>query len=332
MNAFDLIVRGGTIVNHAGGGGRRRRRRGQDRRHRRPLGASAGETVVDAPGLHVLPGVIDTQVHFREPGLEWKEDLETGSRAAALGGVTAVFEMPNTDPRTTTPDTLTDKLARANGRMHVDHAFYVGATHENAGRAGRDWSACRAAAASRCSWAPRPARCWWTTTRASSAWSATSAAAPPSIPRTSTACTSAQLARPGDWTRHPEVRDAETAICSTQRLVRPRAAPASASTCCTSRRRRDGVPGHRQGHRDVRDAPAPDLVGPKIYERLKGFAQMNPPIRDAHHQRRSVAPVNQGVADVIGSDHAPHTRRKKPGPIRHRPPACRACRRSCRSC
>src|SRR6185295_18194127 len=86
----------------------------------------------DAVGLHVLPGVIDSQVHFREPGMEWKEDLETGSRGAVLGGVTAVFEMPNTIPTTTDPAALADKLQRAAGRMHSDHAFYVGGTHENA--------------------------------------------------------------------------------------------------------------------------------------------------------------------------------------------------------
>ena len=80
----------------------------------------------------MLPGVIDTQVHFREPGNEQKEDLETGTRAAALGGVTAVFEMPNTAPPTTSVAALQDKLARAKGRAHVDHAFYAGATHENA--------------------------------------------------------------------------------------------------------------------------------------------------------------------------------------------------------
>ena len=79
-----------------------------------------------------LPGVIDTQVHFREPGLEWKEDLETGSRAAALGGVVAVFEMPNTNPQTTTAEALADKVARAHHRMHCDFAFWVGGTHENA--------------------------------------------------------------------------------------------------------------------------------------------------------------------------------------------------------
>src|SRR5271169_1630381 len=86
------------------------------------LGRTAAAEVIDARGLHVLPGVIDTQVHLREPGNEHKEDLETGTRAAALGGVTAVFEMPNTAPPTTTPEALNEKLARARGRMHVDHA------------------------------------------------------------------------------------------------------------------------------------------------------------------------------------------------------------------
>src|SRR6201996_8044803 len=95
-------------------------------------GAKAAE-IFDAKGLHVLPGVIDSQVHFREPGNEHKEDLETGSRAAILGGVTGVFEMPNTAPPTTSRSAVEDKLARAKGRMHCYYAFYVGATPANVG-------------------------------------------------------------------------------------------------------------------------------------------------------------------------------------------------------
>src|SRR5690606_27810863 len=89
------------------------------------------EEIVDAKDLHILPGVIDTQVHFREPGLEHKEDLETGSLSAVSGGVTAIFEMPNTKPLTTTEETLADKVVRAQGRMYCDFAFYVGGTREN---------------------------------------------------------------------------------------------------------------------------------------------------------------------------------------------------------
>src|SRR3546814_20132831 len=75
----------------------------------------AGE-VIDCGGLVVLPGAIDTQVHFREPGLEQKEDLESGSRAAVLGGITGVFEMPNTKPNTDTAAALAAQLKRAAGR------------------------------------------------------------------------------------------------------------------------------------------------------------------------------------------------------------------------
>ena len=78
-----------------------------------------------------MPGVIDSQVHFREPGPAHKEDLETGSRAAVMGGVTAVFEMPNTNPTTTTAAALADKVSRAQHRMFCDFAFYVGGTREN---------------------------------------------------------------------------------------------------------------------------------------------------------------------------------------------------------
>ncbi len=91
----------------------------------------AGETI-DCTGLDVMPGVIDSQVHFREPGLEYTEDLESGSRSAVLGGVTAVFEMPNTKPNTDSADAVADKLRRAHHRMWCDHAFYVGATNHNA--------------------------------------------------------------------------------------------------------------------------------------------------------------------------------------------------------
>src|ERR1700749_782106 len=97
------------------------------------LGGAKASEVFDAKGLHVLPGVIDTQVHFREPGNAHKEDLETGSRAAAVGGVTGVFEMPNPTPPTTTRAAIEDKLARAKNRMHCEYAFYAGATPQNVG-------------------------------------------------------------------------------------------------------------------------------------------------------------------------------------------------------
>jgi len=128
---FDLILRGGTVVTPGGEArtdigiiGERIARIGD-------LSQAAAGEIYGAAGLHILPGVIDTQVHFREPGLEYKADLETEARSAALGGVVAVFEMPNTNPSTITPDLMLDKLSRAKGRMDIDHAFYAGATHDN---------------------------------------------------------------------------------------------------------------------------------------------------------------------------------------------------------
>ena len=93
---------------------------------------SQADKVLKADGLTVLPGAIDTQVHFREPGLEHKEDLESGTRAAALGGIVAVFEMPNTSPSTLSAEDLADKLDRAKGRAWTDHAFFMGSAAENA--------------------------------------------------------------------------------------------------------------------------------------------------------------------------------------------------------
>src|SRR4051794_10492512 len=128
---FDTILKSGTVVNQDGEGVRDI---GISDGRIAAIGglgqASAAETI-DCKGLHILPGVMDTQVHFREPGLTHKEDLETGSRAAVMGGVTAVFEMPNTDPLTTSAAALADKIARAHHRMHCDFAFFVGGTREN---------------------------------------------------------------------------------------------------------------------------------------------------------------------------------------------------------
>src|SRR5688572_7462164 len=122
---YELILKGGTVVNQDGEGVRDLGIRSGRVAAIGDLSRAAGQTI-DCRGLHVLPGVIDTQVHFREPGAPHKEDLESGSRSAVMGGVTAVFEMPNTDPPTTTAEALADKVRRARGRMHCDFAFYAG--------------------------------------------------------------------------------------------------------------------------------------------------------------------------------------------------------------
>ena len=132
-DSFDLVIEGGVCLTPAGRASADLGVRGGRIAAIGDLAGVKAAARFAAKGLHVLPGVIDTQVHFREPGLEHKEDLETGTRGAALGGVTGIFEMPNTNPTTADGAALADKLRRAHGRAWCDYAFYVGATGDNAG-------------------------------------------------------------------------------------------------------------------------------------------------------------------------------------------------------
>jgi dihydroorotase len=313
---FDLILKGGTVATPGGMGV------ADVAVHDGKVAAigsfepgQAGE-VFEAAGLHVLPGVIDSQVHFREPGLEWKEDLETGSRSAALGGVTAVFEMPNTDPSTTTPDMLADKLQRAKGRMHVDHAFYAGATHDNTNVLSE---------------MERMPGCCGVKVFMGASTGSLLVEDDEGVERVLNAigrraafhsedeyrlAERRKLARQGDWTSHPEVRDVEAAVSSTKRLLR----------LARKIGKRIHVLHVTTGEEMVLLAEAKDiatceitpqhltLAGPEDYQRLKGYAQMNPPVRDAAQRAALWKAVNQGVPDVIGSDHAPHTKEEKSRP------------------
>lgn len=313
---YDLIVRGGEVANHAGRGHADVGVTGGRIVFVGDLSqASAGE-VVDARGLTVLPGVIDTQVHFREPGLEWKEDLESGSRAAALGGVTAVFEMPNTEPNTTDPDTLADKLDRARDRMWTDHAFYIGGTHDNAKYLAE--------------LERLPGCCGVKVFMGASTGTLLVAdddgvrEVLRHVKRRATFHSEDEyrlverrpLARSGDWTSHPEVRDAESAIRSTRRLValaREVGARIHVLHISTAEEVR-----FLADHKDVATAEVTPqhltLDGDEAYARLKGYAQMNPPIRDAAHIAGLWTGIEQGVFDVLGSDHAPHTIEEKAKP------------------
>ena len=95
------------------------------------ISAGLNDKVIDAEGLHLLPGMIDDQVHFREPGLTHKGDIATESAAAVAGGITSFMEMPNVDPLTVTLDELEKKYQRAANRAHANFAFYLGATNTN---------------------------------------------------------------------------------------------------------------------------------------------------------------------------------------------------------
>jgi dihydroorotase len=313
---YDLIVRGGEVANHAGRGLADVGIIDGKIAFIGDLGQASASETFDATGLTVLPGVIDTQVHFREPGLEWKEDLETGSRAAALGGVTAVFEMPNTEPNTTDPDTLADKLDRARDRMWTDHAFYIGGTHENAKYLAE--------------LERLPGCCGVKVFMGASTGTLLVAdddgvrEVLRHVKRRATFHSEDEyrlverrpLARTGDWTSHPEVRDPESAIMSTRRLVglaRETGARIHVLHVTTAEEIE-----FLAGHKDVATVEVTPqhltLDGDEAYDRLKGLAQMNPPIRNNYHIAGLWRGVEQGVADVLGSDHAPHTLEEKARP------------------
>jgi len=278
------------------------------------LSGAAAESRFDAAGLHVLPGVIDTQVHFREPGMEHKEDLESGTRGAVMGGVTSVFEMPNTSPNTDNAAAIADKLSRAAGRAWCDHAFFVGATSENAEALG--------------TLEKLPGVCGVKIFMGSSTGNllvADDATLERVLTHSRRRCAihaedEARLIERfsiaedgGDPSFHPKWRDETAAMNATQRIValaRKTGHPVHVLHISTAEEIE--FLGH---HKDVATVEATPqhltLAAPGCYEEIGTLAQMNPPIRDAHHRDGLWKGIAAGIVDVIGSDHAPHTREEK---------------------
>ena len=317
---YDLVLRGGTLVNQSGvGPGDVGMRDGRIAAIGSVAPGSAAAEV-DCTGLHVLPGVIDTQVHFREPGATHKEDLETGSRAAALGGVTAVFEMPNTTPLTTDPQTLADKVARAHHRMTCDFAFWVGGTRENAADI---------PALERLPGAAGIKVFMGSSTGALLVEDDEGVAAILRHTRRRAAFHSEDEFRlrerlgqrvPGDPASHPVWRDALTAMRCTERLVRiARAERARIHVLHVSTADEMAFLADHKDVASVEVTPHHLTLSADDYARLGTRLQMNPPVRDARHRDALWAGVANGVADILGSDHAPHTLDEKAKPYPQSP-------------
>jgi dihydroorotase len=317
---FDLILANGVVVNHDGVGPRDIGvRDGRIAEIGALGGASAGERI-DCTGLHVLPGIIDSQVHFREPGLVHKEDLETGSRAAALGGVTAVFEMPNTDPTTTTAEALADKLRRAKGRMHCDFAFWVGGTHENVADI-PELERLPGAAGIKVFMGSSTGRLLVAddagvlailkATRRRAAFHSEDEAR--LIERK-------PLRVAGDVSSHPVWRDQTAAIQCTERLIRlARQARAQVHVLHISTREEMAFLAEAKDVATCEATPHHLTLSAEDYARLGTKLQMNPPVRGAEHREGIWRGVSQGVVDVLGSDHAPHTLEEKAKPYPESP-------------
>lgn len=278
-----------------------------------PAPQLAVDEVVDAGGLHLLPGVVDAHVHFREPGLTEKEDLATASRACAKGGVTTFLEMPNTVPPTTTQDRLDQKLALAAQRSLVNYGFYLGATTDNlellkharrtpgikiyVGSSTGDLLVDEQETLERIfaeTTLPICAHCEDEATVRANA---------------------ARLAGSHDVADHSRIRDHEAAIVATRRALdlahrhRHRFHVVHVSTGAET----DLLADHR--NRITGEVcPHHLLLHTGDYARLGTLAQMNPSLKTPDDNRQLWQALSDGRLQVIATDHAPHTLAEKRRP------------------
>ncbi len=288
------------------------------------LGQDSSEETLDARDLYVLPGILDTQVHFREPGLEHKEDLESGTRAAIMGGVTTIFEMPNTNPLTITAETLQGKLDRANGRAWCDYSFFVGAATDNIENLGalemlpgtpgvkifmgsstgtllvsedEDLRRVLLNGVRRC---PIHAE---------------------DEPRLRER---KALVEGGAHVREHFVwRDTESAVKATNRILALSAEtrrPVHILHISTAEELPILEKAKRAGLNTTCEVTPQHLtLNEEAYESLGTYAQMNPPIRTERDRQALWRAVQAGLFDVFGSDHAPHTKDEKAKPYPQSP-------------
>jgi dihydroorotase len=311
--AYDLILQDATVVNHDGAAVRDLAVWDGRIAALGDLSGAAAAERIDCAGLHALPGVIDTQVHFREPGLTHKEDLETGSRGAVMGGVTAVFEMPNNDPLTTSAERLAEKVVAAQHRMFCDFAFFVGGTRENTHQLA-ELERLPAAAGIKVFMGSSTGSLLLDdedglrgVLQAIRRRASFHAEDEPRLRERR------DLRIEGDPRSHPVWRDEVAALRATERLVRiARETGKRVHVLHVSSAREMEF---LRCHKDVATVEVTPhhltLEAPDCYERLGTLAQMNPPVRDAFHRASLWHGLEQGVVDILGSDHAPHTLEEK---------------------
>ncbi|MBN8891511.1 MAG: dihydroorotase [Rhodospirillales bacterium 70-18] len=314
---FDLLIRGGTCVLPWG---MEQTSVGVRQGRIAALGAGADATagqVIEAAGLHVLPGLIDPHVHLRDPGDKAVESIPTGTRAAVLGGITAVFDMPNTSPAITDAERLAWKQGYAETNAWCDMGLYVGGTRANIPElasleTGRGVCAIKVFAGSSTG---------DLMIEDDESLERVMRAGRRPIAYHSEDEYRLQARKPmfksGDpYSRHMEWRDEEAAFLGTRRLM--------------ALARKTGRPAHilhvstaeeLDYLKDYRDIATVEVLvnhltqmAPDVYDRLKGYGVMNPPIRGQRHYEASWAAVRDGTVDTIGSDHAPHSRAAKERP------------------
>jgi dihydroorotase len=271
------------------------------------------EKVFDASNKLVLPGIIDTQTHFREPGSTDREDLESGSRAAVLGGITSVFEMPNTNPPTSNLVEFDKKLNLAKNRMHCNYAFYFGATPENVDQLSK---------------LKGLKGCCGVKLFAGSSTGKLLVAKEDDIEKVISNSDRVvsihsedeeilnlrkKFIKEGDVHSHPEWRNVECAMSSTRRVVKiaERYNKQIHVLHVTTREEVDFLAMHKKNVTFEITPQHLTLYAPDCYDKLGTFAQMNPPIRKKEHYDRLWVAVRNSIVDVLGSDHAPHSKEDK---------------------
>ena len=291
------------------------------------------DEVVDADGLHLMPGVIDDQVHFRDPGLTHKEDLRTGSRACAAGGVTSFLEMPNTDPQTVTVEALAAKLALGARRAVVNYGFYIGATTGNVAelrRASRTPGIKIFIGSSTGNMLvddqERLEEIFADTTLPITAHCED---------ETTVRANRAALRPPLTVHDHSRIRDRRAAVTATLRAIdlarrhNHRFHVLHVSTA----EEVDILARQRDGLVTAEACPHHLFLDVSDYGRLGTLAQMNPSLKTAEDRAALWQGLHGGAIQIIATDHAPHTLKEKaapPTPLH--PPASRRSRSCSRSC
>ena len=279
------------------------------------IGQISGETkeVYDAKNQIILPGCIDTQTHFREPGSTDTEDLNSGSRAAVAGGITAVFEMPNTNPPTSNLKEFQRKLDLAKNRMYCNYAFYFGATAGNVSQLAE---------------LNNLEGCCGIKLFVGSSTGNLLVALEEDIDKVFQNSSKVvavhsedeeilnknkKLIINGDVHSHPIWRSEECAISSTRRIVRlaKKYNKKAHLLHITTKQEIDFLSQHK-GNITFEITPQHlTMYAPHCYDKLGTYAQMNPPIRDKSHYDRLWYAVRNNLNDTIGSDHAPHLKVNK---------------------
>ncbi len=312
MSKVDLLVKNGTVVSHRGIDQLDIAIKDEKIVAIGSLGDTEATEVIDATGLHVLPGVIDSQVHFREPGLEHKEDLATGTAAAAMGGVTAIFEMPNTNPLTLTAKDMADKVQRGRDKAWTDFAFFIGAAAENV---------------ENLPMLERQEGVSGVKLFMGSSTGSLLVDNDDDIRRVLSSGVRRVAIHAEDEPRllerrhlavdtvlnHPVWRDEVVAYRATERVLKiARETGRRIHVLHITTKEEIALLAEYKDIATVETTPQHlTLSSPGCYEELGSYAQMNPPIREEKHRQGLWQGVRDGVVDVIGSDHAPHTKEEK---------------------